>query len=317
MDRVAGRLSVPSMKRVAAGALVLGVAAWLDAPWTAAKAGELQTPKVETTTIQYPSAGAMIEAYMARPTGASKTAAVIVVHDDLGLNDTFRDLTQQLAQSGFAALAPNLPSRIGTPGINPPEGRLRPPVPVAKLSASQTLDDLRAAFDFLQKDPAVDGARISIVGAGWGEYRVWRLAEQVVGLHRAVVFYGLTPTDDERVRAVRVPVLGHYAQQDYLIAARAIKTKKLLGDRFTYYIYPTVPGFLGGGSGQLQPATGGYVISLPASPPQNVASSAKQAWARTLEFLQTPAQKTVASNAHPFGCSTATCQSLPVLRISR
>jgi hypothetical protein len=91
-------------------------------------------------------------------------------------------------------------------------------------------------------------------------------------------------------------VLGHYAQQDYLIAARAIKTKKLLGDRFTYYIYPTVPGFLGGGSGQIQPATGGYVISLRGSQPEDVASAAKQAWARTLAFLQGAATKASAAN---------------------
>jgi len=65
-----------------------------------------------------------------------------------------------------------------------------------------------------------------------------------------------------------------------------LKTRTLLGERFTYSIYPTVPGFFGGGSGQLQLATGGYVISLRGSTPQAVAAAAKRAWARTLDFLR-------------------------------
>jgi hypothetical protein len=61
----------------------------------------------------------------------------------------------------------------------------------------------------------------------------------------------------------------------------------LMGERFTYHVYPTVPGFFGGGTGQLQPATGGSVISLPSGSPQAAANAAeKQAWTRTLEFLQ-------------------------------
>jgi hypothetical protein len=56
--------------------------------------------------------------------------------------------------------------------------------------------------------------------------------------------------------------------------------------RWEYHIYPTVPGFLGGGTGQIQPATGGSVISLPAGSHQvSAQAAAAQAWARTLEFL--------------------------------
>ena len=106
-------------------------------------------------------------------------------------------------------------------------------------------------------------------------------------LYRAVVFYGVTPTNDDQLRTIRTPVLGHYAELDYLITARVLKTKQLLGDRFTYYIYPTVPGFFGGGTGQIQPATGGSVISLPGGSPQASASAAaKLAWTRTLAFLR-------------------------------
>ena len=274
-----------SISRVAAASLVLGLTAWISPPRTDAQAAQ-SLRAVDAQPIQYPSGDATIDAYIARPQGASKHPAVIVLHDDLGLNNRFRELTRQFAQAGFITLAPHFPSRSKTPASEPREG---PPQrgAVAGLDWQDTIEDLRAGFTFLQQDSGVDAARISAVGVGWGEFRVWKLAEETPALHRAVVFYGVTPTDDDRLRAIRTPVLGHYAQRDYLITARVLKTKKLLGEKFTYYIYPTVPGFFGGGTGQLQPATGGSVISLPAGSPQAAAAAAaKQAWTRTLEFLQ-------------------------------
>ena len=270
---------------VAAASLLLGLTAWISPPRTAVQAAQ-PPPAVDAQPVQYPSGDATIDAYIAKPQGASKSPAVIVVHDDLGLNNRIRELTRQFAQAGFIALAPHLPSRSKTPATEPREGSPQRAA-VAGLDWRDTIEDLRAAITFLQQDSGVDATRISAVGVGWGEFRVWKLAEETPTLHRAVVFYGVTPTDDDRLRTIRTPVLGHYAERDYLITARVLKTKKLMGERFTYHIYPTVPGFFGGGTGQLQPATGGSVISLPTGSPQaGAAAAAKQAWTRTLEFLQ-------------------------------
>ena len=279
------RMAVASIGSVAAGCVILGVTAWIAPLRTAAQAAQ-PSASVDAQSIEYPSAGAMIEAYIARPRGAPERPAVIVVHDDLGANETFRELANQFAEAGFVALAPHLPSRTGTPPAEPSEGRPPQRTPVAGLSWNETVDDLIAAFSFLQQDSGVDAARISAVGVGWGEFRVWKLAEHAPTLHRVVVYYGLTPTDDDQLLTVRAAVLGHYAQQDYLVTARVLKTKKLLGNRFTYYVYPTVPGFLGGGTGQLQRPTAGYVTSLAGSTPQAVEAAAKQAWTRTLDFLR-------------------------------
>ena len=277
--------SASLLRRLAAASLLLGLTAWVAPPRTAGQAAP-PAPPPDGQPIQYPSGGATIDAYIARPQGAAKSPAVIVLHDDLGLNSRFRELTRQFAQAGFLALGPHLPSRSKAPASEPRQGSPQRAA-VAGLEWRQTVGDLKAAFTFLEKDPGVDAARISAVGVGWGEFRVWKLAEGTPTLHRAVVFYGVTPTDDDRLRTIRTPVLGHYAQRDYLITARVLKTKKLLGDRFTYHIYPTVPGFFGGGTGQLQQPTGGSVISLPAGPHDaSAAAAAKQAWTRTLEFLR-------------------------------
>jgi carboxymethylenebutenolidase len=255
------------------------------APGDAAQAPS-PPPSVAAQSVTYASGTATIDAYVARPKGVAKAPGVIVLHDDLGLNARFRQLADQFAEAGFVALAPHLPSRSKTAASEPIQGRPQRTA-VAGLPWLQTIEDLRSGFAFLRDDPGVDATRLSAVGVGWGEYRVWKLAEATPTLYRAVVFYGVTPTDDDRLRTIKTPVLGHYAEQDYLIAARALKTKQLLGGRFTYYIYPTVPGFLGGGTGVIQPATGGSVISLPSGlQPAPAAAAAKLAWTRTLAFLR-------------------------------
>lgn len=271
-----------SRQERAVASLILGVAAWIAAPETAAQA----PAAVNAQDVQYASGATMIDAYLVKPAGAGTRPAVILVHDDLGVNAPMKALAGRFAQAGFVTLAPHLPSRSKTTAVDPGSGQ--PPRPaVAGLNYLQTVQDVRSALTFLQNDSNVDPARISAVGIGWGEYRIWRLAATSPGLYRAVVFYGITPGDEDEVRATRVPVLGHYAQLDYLVSARVLKTKQLLGDKFTYHVYPTVPGFMGVGTGQLQAPTGGSVISLPSgSHKASAAEAAMQAWERTMAFLK-------------------------------
>ena len=286
---------VPSAARChglrAAFVVTLGVLTW-----SISQSVTAQTPG-SAQAITYASGGAMIDAIIAKPAGAGKNPAVVIIHDDLGANQKFRDLAQQFAQAGFVALVPNLPSRVKKPAVDEPPARNQPP-PINGLTGTQITDDLRAAVEFLQKDAAVDATKISVVGVGWGEFRAWRLAEVVPTLYRAVVFYGVIDTDDERIKTLKIPVLGHYAQYDYLATMRTLKTKHMLGDKFTYFVYPTVPGFMGGGSGNLVPgpgATGRQVLRKKDA--QVAAAAAKQAWDRTVDFLKGAPPKVTAGNA--------------------
>jgi carboxymethylenebutenolidase len=280
------RMTLVTLASVAAPAVIF--VALLSTQQSAAQAAQSQ-PAVELQSIKYPSGGAMIDAYLARPRGASKSPAVIVVHDNLGANQTFQALTRQFAAAGFVALAPHLPSRSAIPAAEPAAGRPPQRTPVTGLNFTQATQDLAAAFAFLGQDGGVDAAKISAVGVGWGGFAVWKLAEQTPKLYRAVVYYAGTPADDDRLRAINAHILGHYAEQDYLATARVLKTKQLLGPKFTYYIYPTVPGFVGGGTGEVQPVTEEVEAnSLGGSSPAAVAAAAKQTWTRTLAFLRGP-----------------------------
>jgi dienelactone hydrolase len=129
----------------------------------------------------------------------------------------------------------------------------------------QTVDDVKAAFTFLENDPGVDETKISVVGIGWGGWRAYKLAEDVPTVHRVVIFYGVTP-DDGHVPEIQAPVLAHYAQGDFLVTASSLTAHKWLGKKFTYYIYPnTERGFFGGGNAGLDVAALSGEVDLEAA----------------------------------------------------
>jgi carboxymethylenebutenolidase len=231
---------------------------------TSRAAQDAQAASVDATTIQFDSGGLNIDAYVAKPKGGGKNPAVIVVHDNQGLNDSMREVTRQFAAAGFVTMAPDLASRLGAPKA--PGQAMQA---IGQLSPILTVQDLRAAFAFLQKDPDIDPAKISTVGFGWGGWRSFMLATSVPELYRAVVYSGSTPATG--IENAHAPVLANYAQFDFRVTGNALWTEKTMrdaGKNFTYYVYPSV-----------------YHAFYSAGPQYN-AEAAKLAWTRTLDFLK-------------------------------
>jgi carboxymethylenebutenolidase len=231
---------------------------------SAAPAQETAAATVATETIHYDSGGLNIDAFIAKPPGGGKHPAILVIHDNQGLNDSIREIAKQFAAAGFLALAPDFTSRLG--GTKPAEQMAQA---VGQLSPNLSVQDARAAFAYLQKDSDVDAAKISTVGFGWGGWRGFMLAVSVPELYRAVVYCGSTPS--QSFDAVHAPVLAHYAQFDFRTTGNALLTEKTMteaGKKFTYFVYPQVN-------------RGFYASGV-----QYNADAAKLAWTRTLEFLQ-------------------------------
>lgn len=219
---------------------------------------------VSTEATHFDSSGFQIEAFLAKPSGAGKHPAVLVIHDSQGLNEAIRGIARQFAAEGYVALAPDFTSRLG--GTRTPEQMA---AAVNQLSPANSLQDTRSAFAFLQSDPDVDAQKISVVGFGWGGWRSFALAGSTPEVYRAVVYCGTTPA--ESAGRLRAPVLAHYAQFDFRTTGNALVTEKQMnevGKKFSYFVYP-------------QSYRGFYFPGA-----QYNADAANQAWKRTIEFLK-------------------------------
>ncbi len=222
---------------------------------------------VKAETVQYASGDVAVGAYLARPEAEGKFPAVVVIHDEGGLNDQIRSVTRRLAAAGFLAMAPDMLSRAG--GVSKMKGA-EVAGAVRKLTVDATAQDLKSGFSFLDKHPDAVSGKTSTIGFGWGCWRSFLLAANVQEVYRTVGFYGSTP--DDGLSDLESPVLAHYAQFDFRNTGNALwtaKRMKELGKRFTYHVYPQV----------------NYGFCDDTSPDYN-GEAAKLAWTRTLEFLK-------------------------------
>lgn len=215
--------------------------------------------------VTYRSGGASIKAFVARPQGTDKHAAVLLIHDDPGVTPGVQETLRRLAADGFVAIAPDFFSRLGR-ADNPENAESG----ISALPPRISVADAQAALRLLKADPAVDAQKISCIGFGWGGWRTFVLAAAEPELRHVVIFYGATPISG--LEKVRASVLANYAQYDFFDTGNSIWTEDTLahsGAKFTSYIYPkTFRGFFDSGNPHYNP------------------EAARIAWSRTLEFLK-------------------------------
>ncbi len=195
-------------------------------------------PAIETARGPYPSPNGHgeVNGYIVRPAGAdAPLPAVLVVHENRGLNPYIEDVARRMAKAGFLALAPDgLTSVGGYPG-NDDEGReLQRTVDAEKL-----MNDFFAGFDFL-RDHRDSTGRVGAVGFCYGGGVVGALAVAYPELAAGVPFYGRQPPADA-VPSIQAPLLIHYAELDERINAGWPEFQAALdaaGKTYTAHIYP-------------------------------------------------------------------------------
>ena len=164
--------------------------------------------RLETGRVTYPGAAGDVKAYTARPKGASKLPAVIVIHENRGLNPHIEDVTRRVALEGFLALSPDLLSPMGGTPANEDTARDM----IGKLDAAQTVQNLVSTIAFLKKHPN-SNKKVGAVGFCWGGGMVNDLAVNAPELDAAVAYYGRQPKAAE-VNKIKAPLLLHYAGLD-------------------------------------------------------------------------------------------------------
>ncbi|MEO8270325.1 MAG: dienelactone hydrolase family protein, partial [Aureliella sp.] len=181
--------------------------------------------KTEIISYQSPRGGGEMKGLLARPAEGQKFPAVLVIHENRGLNPYIEDVARRLAADGFLALAPDALTPLGGYPGNDDEGRAMQ----AKRDANEMTQDFIAAARWLDTNELSTG-KVGVVGFCYGGGIVNQLAVLVPDVIDAgVPFYGRQP-DVADVPKINAPLLIHNAGLDARILAGAPAFEKALTD---------------------------------------------------------------------------------------
>ncbi len=193
--------------------------------------------------------------------------AVIVIHDWWGLNDGVRAMADRLAAEGYIVLAVDL---YGGETATTPGGAGQYMLRVVEHPET-VQENIRKAYEFVS-----DTAGAPQVGSlGWGLGGSWSLSTALLfpnDLDAAVVYYGQVSSDEEELRTLDVPILGHFGGADEGISVGSIRNfedalERLRKD-YDIQVYPGAK----------------HRFADPTDDAYN-AKAAEDAWAKTLEFF--------------------------------
>lgn len=197
-------------------------------------------PDILPEYIYYPSPNGHgeVRGYLVKPAKASgKVPAVVVVHENRGLNPYIEDVARRVAKAGYIALAPDGLSSVGGYPGNDEEGK----VLQQKVDPTKLMNDFFAAVEFMKKHPDASG-KVGITGFCYGGGVSNAAAVAYPELDCAVPFYGRQPAAAD-VPKIKAPLLLHYAGLDKNINEgwpTYEAALKLNNKVYEAYIYPGV-----------------------------------------------------------------------------
>jgi carboxymethylenebutenolidase len=169
-----------------------------------------------------------VQSFITYPEVKDKATAVVVIHEIFGMSDWVRGVTDQLAEAGYIAIAPDLLSGLGTNGVGtsglaPVEvGRA-----IGSLPPDQITADLNALVDYVAKLPSCNG-KVVVAGFCWGGGQSFRFATNHKNIKAVYSFYGPQPSETEAIARINCPVYGFYAGNDNRVDATIPATTELM-----------------------------------------------------------------------------------------
>jgi carboxymethylenebutenolidase len=252
----------------ASGTTAAGLLAALSPDFARAEKVPADDARLATQTLKYPApeGNGDGQAYVVRPKAATGSLpAVVVVHENRGLNPHIRDVARRLALEGYVAVAPDALDPVG--GYPGDEDRARELW--SKLDDPLAREDMFAAARWARTLPGTNG-RLGAVGFCWGGWVVNQMATRVPELRAGAAFYG--PGAVSGLDKIRAELLIVFAEKDEFVNRTWADYEtglKKAGVTYRADVYPgTVHGFHND------------------TTPRFNAAQAEVAWKRTLELFQ-------------------------------
>jgi carboxymethylenebutenolidase len=228
--------------------------------------------EVQWFWVQYAGESGTLQGYFARPRFETRRVpAVVVIHENRGLNDHIKDVTRRIAKAGFVGFGVDLLSRVG--GTDSFENPTAATQALNRTTLAERISDIRAAVEFLKIADYVRPDRIGAVGFCFGGGLVFNLAFEVPDIIAAVPYYGTPPNPLPSWDTMNARLLAIFSETDYNQNSRIpevvtgmVQRRKTMG----LHLYQgTAHGFHNDTS------------------PIHNASAAADAWSKTIAFFNT------------------------------
>jgi carboxymethylenebutenolidase len=193
-------------------------------------------PAIQGSEVTYPGPAGTIKAYVARPNRSGQFPAVVIIHENRGLLDHFRDIARRYAKEGFTGLAVDLASRVG--GTNPADPAAS--MSYTRLPPEDLVADLQASVNYLKEQSFVRANAIGVSGFCFGGGFTWELAIASRDIKASVPYYG-TVRQLDRLSELNGPVLALYGETDRFVNPQIPDVEQRLkaaGKTYEMKIYP-------------------------------------------------------------------------------
>ena len=226
--------------------------------------------RIKARYVEYDSPGGTsgkMRGYLVKPAGDGPFPAVLIIHENRGLNPYIEDVARRVAVEGFLALAPDGLYPIGGYPGNDDDGK----VMQASLDREKLFTDMLNSAGFL-KGHKLSNGKLGATGFCWGGGVVNNLAVKMgKDLDAAAPFYGQAPTVEDVVK-IQAALMIHYAEDDPRINASRDEYRKALEENRKDFVMYTYEGTRHGFHNN--------------STPRYNEEQAKIAWERTMLFFK-------------------------------
>ena len=171
-----------------------------------------------------------VNCFITYPEVKDKATAVIVIHEIFGLSDWVCCVTDELAEAGYIAIAPDLLSGSASGGGGTAElikSGAEVGQTIRKLPADQITADLNAVADYVTKLPSGNG-KVAVGGFCWGGTQTFRFATNNKDIKAAFVFYGSGPEKEDEIARIKAPVYGFYGGNDNRVTSTIARSAELM-----------------------------------------------------------------------------------------
>ncbi|RZK73127.1 MAG: dienelactone hydrolase family protein [Pedobacter sp.] len=230
-------------------------------------AATFDASNLEVENIRYAGVEGDMKAVLAKPKGKKNLGAVVVIHENRGLNPHIIEVTKRVAAEGFLALGIDALSPFGGTPSDENQGREL----IGKLDADKNLQNYLKGLEYLRNHKSGNG-KVGCVGFCWGGAMANKLAVADPKLQAAVAYYG-SQAKAEDVPKIKASLMLHYGSLDERINAGIPAYEAALKENkkdYQIFIYEGV----------------NHAFNNDTSPSRYNEAAAKLAWKRTVDLFK-------------------------------